>query len=467
MTLTSDDEFCAACNSRIHRNKGQTYLVIPAAGKSARMQSGGESCGKKKQYMKLGKGTVLSQSVKAVVDALADTNTPVSLIAIAHGESEDESTAREALYADPDMEYLLKGVKVLFVKGGRTRQESVYKALQAINDAAEDKSTVVLVHDAARPFVSAKIVKDVVAAAMQCGAAVPAIPVTDTVAETEADEGTEGTNGKHITRHIKRDVLCALQTPQGFRFDALLEAHKKASDDGVQYTDDSEIYNKYTGAKTAIVAGNEANKKITYPDDIKRVVEFIETTPLSPVIARAARVGEEQTAPAPCCNTRVGLGYDSHRLVEGRPLMLGGVEIPSEKGEAGHSDGDALLHAITDALLGASHLGDIGQMFPPSDDKWKGAHSIDLLKMAWKKVAASGWELVNIDCVIKLEKPRLLPHREKIIHSIAAALGVADERVFVCAKTAEGMGEVGRGEAVEVAASCLLASTCRPYSPVC
>jgi 2-C-methyl-D-erythritol 2,4-cyclodiphosphate synthase len=153
---------------------------------------------------------------------------------------------------------------------------------------------------------------------------------------------------------------------------------------------------------------------------------------------------------------RTGLGYDLHRLVAGRALVLGGVAIPFDKGEDGHSDGDVLLHAITDALLGASGLGDIGEFFPPSDPKWKGADSRMLLGTAWDAARNAGWRIENIDCVIALEKPKFLPHRPAIRASIAETLGIDIDRIFVKAKTGEGLGSVGTGEAVEVWAICLL-----------
>lgn len=154
--------------------------------------------------------------------------------------------------------------------------------------------------------------------------------------------------------------------------------------------------------------------------------------------------------------TRIGLGYDLHRLVGGRPLVLGGVEIPSPLGEDGHSDGDVLLHAIIDALLGASGLGDIGELFPPSDDKWKGADSRDLLKTAWALVRGAGWMIENIDCVIALQEPKFLPWRESVRASIAESLGVSADRVFVKAKTGEGLAPIGTKEAVAAWATCLL-----------
>ena len=153
---------------------------------------------------------------------------------------------------------------------------------------------------------------------------------------------------------------------------------------------------------------------------------------------------------------RIGLGYDLDRLTEGRKLILGGIHIPFEKGEDGHSDGDVLLHAITDALLGAASRSDIGELFPPSDEKWKGADSKELLKYSWNLVKEKGYQLGNLDCVIAIEKPKLLPFRKEIIKSIAQILEVEETQIFVKAKTGEKLGEIGNGLAVAVWATCLL-----------
>ena len=153
---------------------------------------------------------------------------------------------------------------------------------------------------------------------------------------------------------------------------------------------------------------------------------------------------------------RIGLGRALHRLVRGRPFLLGGLRIESELGELGHSDGDVLAHAVTDALLGAAALGDIGALFPPGDPRWKDADSLELLRKAWALVKGQGWDLVNLDCVVSCEEPRLLPHREAVRASLAAALGVLPAQVFVKGKTAEGLGPVGEGRAVEALAVCLL-----------
>ena len=154
--------------------------------------------------------------------------------------------------------------------------------------------------------------------------------------------------------------------------------------------------------------------------------------------------------------TRVGLGRDLHRLVEGRRFLLAGVEIPADRGELGHSDGDVLAHAVTDALLGAAALGDVGELFPSPDPQWKDASSMDLLKSAWNRVRSSGWRLVNLDCVVSVEKPRILPHREAIRAVLAKLLDAPPEAVSVKGKTGEGLGPIGEGLAVEALAVCLL-----------
>ncbi|MDR1901598.1 MAG: 2-C-methyl-D-erythritol 2,4-cyclodiphosphate synthase [Treponema sp.] len=153
---------------------------------------------------------------------------------------------------------------------------------------------------------------------------------------------------------------------------------------------------------------------------------------------------------------RVGLGQDLHRLVQGRRFILGGVDIPSDRGELGHSDGDVLAHAVTDALLGAVGMGDIGELFPPADAAWKDADSMNLLHIAFSRIQALGWRLVNIDCVVSCEKPRILPYRRQICESLAAVLAVPPEAVFVKGKTGEGLGPVGEGIAVQASAVCLL-----------
>ena len=386
-------------------NKIPAAVVIVAAGASSRM---GE--GLRKQYRPLGCGTVLSESIKPFLKAL-----DCRMLVIAIPFDEDESHAREALSADAEIDELLH-TKPLFVRGGATRQSSVKIALEAA--AKNNPPGIVLVHDAARPFVTEKIIVRTAQAALEHGAAVPAVPPADTQKIINA----EG----FIVEHLKRERMAAVQTPQAFDFMRLLASHRKAENDGKAYTDDTEIWAKYEG-DVMTVEGSPENRKITYAGDM-----------------------HTQTF-------HTGLGYDMHRLISGRKLMIGGVAIPFDKGEDAHSDGDVLLHAVTDALLGAASLGDIGSFFPPEDDAWKGADSVFLLKTVWEKIRKHGWKLVNMDCVLKLERPKFLPYRAQVIESIARALSVENDSIFVKAKTGESIGDVGKGEAVEAWCTCLLA----------
>ena len=387
------------------RHKIPAAVIIVAAGASSRMGKG-----VRKQYRPLGCGTVLSEALKPFLKALDCTS-----LVIAIPFDEDESLARKALAADAEIDELLH-TEPIFVHGGTTRQSSVKIALEAA--AKNNLPAIVLVHDAARPFIAEEIIVRTAQAALEHGAAVPAIPPSD----TQKIIDTEG----FIVEHLKRDRMTAVQTPQAFDFMRLLASHRKAENDGEAYTDDTEIWAKYEG-NVMTVQGSPENRKITYAGDM-----------------------HTQTL-------HTGLGYDIHRLISGRKLIIGGVVIPFDKGEDGHSDGDVLLHAITDALLGAASLGDIGSFFPPEDAAWKNADSVFLLKSVWEKIRKHGWKLVNMDCVIKLERPKFLPYRAEVIESIARVLGVESTSIFVKAKTGEALGDVGKGEAVEAWCTCLLA----------
>ncbi len=397
-------------------------LVLLAAGSSTRMGATG-----KKEFLKMG-GAENDSQKSAVISVAANVffkAAHFSTVAIAYPKSELRE-AKKAFYSSKETSENAKGANVIFVQGGDSRQKSVLLALKAIEKNCKkigaDLPTTVLIHDGARPFLSSALVQETLKAARKYGAAAPALEPVETQKEVDSH--------KKIVRHLERKNLAAVQTPQGFQFERILQYHLAAQKDGHAYTDDTEIWDKYSQEKTQIIPGESANIKITYPKDA------------------ASLSGESES--------RIGLGYDLHRLVEGRPLVLGGIEIPFEKGELGHSDGDALLHAITDAVLGAAALGDIGSHFPDTDEKWKDADSRKLLASAWNKVKKSGWHLENLDCVVKLQKPKFLPYRERVIKSIAQIMDVSAERVFVKAKTAEGLGEVGRGEAIECQAICLL-----------
>ncbi len=387
-------------------------LAIVAAGSSQRMGSLG-----KKEYLPLNGGSVLSET------ALVFLKTKVfSTIALVYPKG-GLADAKNAFYKNPQTQELSQGVNIIFVQGGSSRQESVFNALKAIDRAAKKTGATppraVLIHDGARPFLSQALVKKTLASALKYGAAVPALePV-----ETQKEIGS----GSKIARHLKRSTLAAVQTPQGFLFPQILEFHRKAQKTAAAFTDDTEIWDKFSDKKTRVIKGEPGNIKITYPKDVTAPTVF-----------------------------RIGLGTDLHRLVKGRKLILGGIRFPFEKGEDGHSDGDALLHAVTDALLGAAALGDIGSYFPPSDPKWKDADSKKLLAAVWKDVKKEGWRLENLDCVIHLQEPKFLPRRQEVRESIAKVLGVEPERVFVKAKTGERVGPVGEGLAVETKAICLL-----------
>ena len=385
-------------------------VIICAAGSSTRM--GGST---KKEYLPLGNGTVLSEAVNKFLNSVK-----IEVLAITVPENGLEESEK-ALFSDKSIKSKLSETRLIFVEGGSTRQKSVFNALKKISGLQPD-SDLVLIHDGARPFVTEKIIKDTLDAAEKWGAAVPGITPVDT--QKTLDE-----NG-FIKEHLFRPQMTAVQTPQGFHLKELLKAHELAEKDKKEYTDDTEIWGKYSG-QVKVVQGDSCNKKITYAGDYNFGNQTMNSI-------------------------KIGLGYDLHRLVEGRKLIIGGVEFPFEKGEDGHSDGDALLHAITDALLGASALGDIGSFFPPEDKKWKDADSIELLKTIWQKVQENGWQLVNLDCVVKLEKPKFLPQRQKVIQNIANALNVDTEKVFVKAKTGEKLDSVGSGNAIEAWATCLL-----------
>lgn len=392
-------------------------IIITAAGSSTRM-----GLGKKKEYLQLGKGTVLSQ---AAIIFLKTLHVDVLVITIPQNQ---EKEAREALYAHKEFQALLGNTKLVFTSGGKTRQESVLNGLLAARKTLGDNA-LVLIHDGARPFVTEKIILETHEAALMHMASVPAIGPVDT--QKEIDENN------NITRHLQRNRLAAVQTPQAFDLDILIECHKKAMAKNLQCTDDTEIWDSFPeitgGLKVHVVEGDSINRKITFASDI------IEET------------GEKEME-----QTKIGMGTDLHKLVEGRRLILGGVEIPSDKGCLGHSDADVLLHSISDALLGASGLGDIGSYFPPEDPQWKDADSALLLKKIWDDVKKEGWELNNLDCVLEMEKPKFLPWRDKVIESIAGILQCERERVFVKAKTNEKLDSVGQGLAVKAYCVCLL-----------
>jgi 2-C-methyl-D-erythritol 4-phosphate cytidylyltransferase/2-C-methyl-D-erythritol 2,4-cyclodiphosphate synthase len=321
------------------------------------------------------------------------------------------------------------------VAGGERRQDSVANALDALPAGTD----VVLVHDAARPFVDHAMIEASAGAAWESGAAVVALPARDTVKRSATREAGYAV----IDETIPRESIYLAQTPQAFRVEVLREAVALGRS-GIEVTDEAALA-ELAGCHVRIVEGNARNMKITTPDDM------VMAEALAGVVD--AERGQASRLPA---EWRAGSGYDLHRLVEGRPLILGGVAIPFEKGLAGHSDADIVCHAVTDAVLGAVAAGDIGQHFPDTDPRWKGASSTELLRAVVDLVRARGYRVVNVDVTVIAERPKLGPHRQAIVAGLAAALGVESGAVSFKAKTNEGVDAVGRGEAMAAHATALL-----------
>lgn len=299
------------------------------------------------------------------------------------------------------------------VSGGATRQDSVRNGLEAI--AARGGCDRVLIHDAARPLIDAATITAVIAALDAAPGAIAAVPVADTL-----KRGAAGA----VTATIDRDGLWRAQTPQGFRFPLILDAHRAAA--GLALTDDAAVAER-AGLAVALVPASEENFKVTTPDDLVRASRVL-----------MASLGD----------VRTGSGYDVHRFTEGDFVTLCGLRVPHGQGLDGHSDADVGLHALTDALLGALAAGDIGSHFPPSDPQWRGADSATFLRHAADLVAARGGAIAHVDVTIICERPKIGPHRAAMAARVAAILGIAVDRVSVKATTTERLGFTGRGEGI-------------------
>lgn len=285
------------------------------------------------------------------------------------------------------------------VRGGETRTDSVRNGLNAAD------GEVAVIHDAARCFVTPAIVRDCIDSAQEYGSGVAAIPMTDTVMRLHA----------YGTETLDRNALWRMQTPQAFRLDLIQTAYTS----GEQATDDATLYARAIGAPH-FVPGSEENRKLTTEADWAWAQ------------SRLAR-------------TTYGTGFDTHRLVEGRKLFLGGVEIPFEKGLLGHSDADVLLHAIMDAILGACRMGDIGKLFPDTDERYRGISSRELLRTVHDMVQKRDMQVRHVDATVICQRPKLAPYRAEMERTIAEDLGIAAEFVSVKATTTEGMNDEGRG----------------------
>ena len=301
------------------------------------------------------------------------------------------------------------------VAGGATRQESVLLGLESL---AGVSPYAVLIHDAARPLVDEGLISRALSALDDVPAAVPAIPVSDTL--KRADAGTAPL--RLVAGTVDRAGLWRAQTPQAFRFTDILAAHRRLADENL--TDDAAVAER-AGLAVALVAGSENNLKVTTVDDLDR--------------ARRLLGGGE---------IRTGIGYDVHRFGPGDHVMLCGVAVPFSFGLIGHSDADVGLHALTDALLGAIGAGDIGSHFPPTDPRWQDAPSATFLRHAGDLVRARQGTILNLDVTVICEKPRITPHRAAMIECIADILELTADRVSVKGTTTEGLGFTGRGEGI-------------------
>lgn len=314
---------------------------------------------------------------------------------------------------------LLAGLPVLPpVAGGATRAASVRAGLEAL---AADAPDIVLVHDAARPVIPPGTIPALLAALDNAPGAIPAQPVSDTL--------KRGADGR-IVETVPREGLFRAQTPQAFRYAALREAHR-AGDAGA--TDDAALL-EAAGLPVALVPGAESNVKITWPEDLARVEAHL-----------AARM-----------IPRMGTGFDVHRLVEGRPLILCGVTVPHPLGLSGHSDADVGIHALCDAIYGALAEGDIGRWFPPSEAEWKDADSARFLRHAAERIAARGGVLANADVTLICERPKIAPHAAAMRTRLAELLGVSVDAVSVKATTTERLGFPGRGEGIAAQAAAVV-----------
>ena len=381
--------------------------IIAAGGRGTRL--GG---GVPKQLRLLGGRTLLERSV-APFDASGRID---EIVVVLPGD---------LLHAQPAALGRLR-TPLRCVEGGARRQDSVAAGAAAISPRSE----LVVVHDAARPFCTPALIGRTLDAARESGAAIAALPATDTVKECRREDGAA-----FVAATLARERIFLAQTPQAFRVD-VLRAALACGHEGAEATDEAALAER-AGLPVRLVEGDPGNVKITGEADL-------------------AAAGRRVAAGAPAALPRVGLGYDLHRFAEGRPLVLGGVSIPSERGLQGHSDADAVCHAVTDAVLGAAGAGDIGQRFPDDDDRWRGAASIELLRDAAGAVRELGFVVGNVDVVVVTEQPKIRAFAAEMRQRLAEALQAAPEQVSVKGKTGEGIGAVGRGEALVVHAVAML-----------
>ena len=380
--------------------------LIVAAGSGQRARAPDEP---PKQFATLGTKSILAHAVSAFVN-----HTKINLIQVVIAPEHDQ------IYR-PALNRLLPSTDLLPpVHGGKTRQASVFYGLQALLDHQPD---VVLIHDAARPFVGQSVIDRVLAGLDGNDAAIPAVPAVDTIKRTDS-------HGKVLTTVDRNDIWFA-QTPQGFRFEKLLKAHREAAQDSrLDFTDDAAIA-EWAGLDVLVVAGDKQNMKLTTRKDL--------------AMASALAVQAEETV--------VGTGFDVHRFCDGDHVVLCGIKIAHTRGLEGHSDADVALHALTDALLGATGEEDIGGLFPPSDPQWRDAPSKVFLEEALKRVRKKNAQISNVDLTLICEEPKIGPHRQQMRDNLESLLGLSIDRIGIKATTTEGLGFTGRKEGIAALAS--------------
>lgn len=382
-----------------------TGVILAAAGQGRRM---GKSINK--VYLKVGGHPVISYSLD-LFESLEDV---AEIVVVVHPQEVDYF--KECILAGRNF---TKSIKV--VPGGEERQDSIREGLAALDDSLD----LVAIHDAARPLLSRELALNLIREAREFRAACPGVVPKDTIREAGDHEFYGST--------LDRSNIYCIQTPQVFSLKMLRLAYQKASEEGMLATDDAQLYQRYCGP-IRVVPGDYRNIKITTAEDLDIVY---------------ALLGRKR-------HMRTGTGFDVHRLVEGRDLIIGGVKIPFEKGLLGHSDADVLVHALCDALLGAAGLGDIGRYFPDTDDRFKGINSLILLKNVATLLTDRGLEVVNVDGTIIAQAPKMAPYIPQMQKLISEALGVAPDAVNIKATTTEGLGFTGRGEGIAAQATVLV-----------
>lgn len=388
-----------------------------------------------KQFLEVGGRSLLQRSV----DALAASPLVSEVIVVVPATYVEQVSSTLAT----------TGSRLRVTAGGSRRQDSVAAGFDLVGADVD----VVLVHDAARAFVKPDLIARVVAQAGAHGAAIAALRVRDTV-----KRGVQSGDVVVVAETIPRESVHLAQTPQGFTRQVLAEAVALGRS-GREATDEAALA-EAAGHVVILVEGDPDNIKVTTPADL----------PVADAIARqidrderreAMPVEDDTTRALPSRATlpfRIGIGYDSHRFQAGRPLILGGVRVPSDRGLIGHSDADAVCHAVTDAVLGAACLGDIGKLFPDNDPRWKDADSIGMLEGAMARVRAAGYRVGNVDLVVICERPKIGPHALAMRERLAGVLGVPPGDISIKGKTNEGVDAIGRGEALAVHAVAILLS---------